>query len=255
MKECKQTRRQMLATSGGLLGASLFTIPAFSSSRPENHPPLKVVVSGAHPDDPESGCGGSIGRFVSLGHEVTVLYLTRGEAGIEGVSHDEAAKIRTAEAIEACKVMGARPLFAGQIDGNTIINKKAYSEIAEIIESESPDIVFTHWPIDTHPDHRVNSSLVFNAWNRFRWDESKAFDLYYYEVLTGEQTLNFHPTHFIDITESFSIKKEATLKHVSQKASEWFNIHQKMDEFRGFQMNWPGKYAESFIHQGFTGVI
>ena len=255
MKEFRQTRRQMLATSGGLLGASLFTIPSYSHTGPENQPPLKVMVTGAHPDDPESGCGGSIGRFVSLGHEVTVLYLTRGEAGIEGVSHDEAAEIRTAESIEACRVMGARPLFAGQIDGDTIINKKAYAEMAQIIEKESPDIVFTHWPIDTHPDHRVNSNLVFHTWNRFRWDESKAFDLYYYEVLTGEQTMNFHPTHFIDITESQHIKKEATLKHVSQKASEWFHIHQKMDEFRGFQMNWPGKYAESFIHQGFTGVI
>jgi LmbE family N-acetylglucosaminyl deacetylase len=255
MKEFKQSRRQMLATTGGLLGASLFTIPSFSNTRPENQPPLKVLVTGAHPDDPESGCGGSIGRFVSLGHEVTVLYLTRGEAGIEGISHDEAAEIRTAESIEACRVMGARPLFAGQIDGNTIINKKAYTEMAQIIENEAPDIVFTHWPIDTHPDHRVNSNLVFHTWNLFRWDELKAFDLYYYEVMTGEQTMNFHPTHFIDITESYHIKKEATLKHVSQKASEWFSIHQKMDEFRGFQMNLPGRYAESFIHQGFTVVI
>lgn len=245
----------MLATSGGILGASLLGAPAFSRSPIENAETLKILVCGAHPDDPESGCGGSIGKFVSLGHEVSVLYLTRGEAGIRGVGHDEAAEIRTAEAMEACKVMGAKALFAGQIDGNTFINKDAYSKMALIIEKEAPDMVFTHWPIDTHPDHRVASNLVYNTWNSFRGDEAKAFELYYYEVMTGEQTQNFHPTHFMDITETAELKKEATLKHVSQKAAEWFSFHQKMDEFRGFQYKRECKYAESFVHQGFTGLM
>ena len=251
----KQTRRQMLATSGGILGASLLGAPVFSQAKGENQDPMKILVTGAHPDDPESGCGGTIGRFVALGYEVAILYLTRGEAGIEGVSHENAAEIRTAESLEACKVMGARPLFAGQIDGNTIINKEAYAKMAQIIEKETPNVVFAHWPIDTHPDHRVNSNLVYNTWNWFRGDESKAFDLYYYEVMTGEQTQNFHPTHFIDITETADMKQEATLKHVSQKAAEWFSFHQKMDEFRGFQYTWECKYAESFVRQGFSGVV
>ena len=245
----------MLATSGGILGASLLATPAFSRSKANNTDPLKILVVGAHPDDPESGCGGTIGRFVALGHEVAVLYFTRGEAGIEGVSHEEAAAIRTNEAIEACKVMGARPLFAGQIDGDTIVSKETCSKMAQIIEKESPDIVFTHWPIDTHPDHRACSNLVFNTWEWFRWEESKAFDLYYFEVMTGEQTQNFHPTHFIDITETVAIKKNATLKHISQKAAEWFSFHEKMDEFRGFQYKWECKAAESFIHQGFSSVL
>jgi LmbE family N-acetylglucosaminyl deacetylase len=245
----------MLATSGGLLGASLLGAPVFSQSSVKGQKPLKILVTGAHPDDPESGCGGTIGRFVSLGHDVSVLYLTRGEAGIEGISHEEAAEIRTAEALEACRVMGAKPLFAGQIDGNTLINKEAYAMMAKIITEVAPNVIFTHWPIDTHPDHRVCSNLVYNTWNRFRGDESKAFELYYYEVMTGEQTQNFHPTHFMDITATAGIKKEATLKHVSQKAAEWFPFHQKMDEFRGFQYTWECKAAESFVHQGFTGII
>lgn len=255
LHQAKQSRRQMLATSGGILGASLLGSPAFSRSPAKNSHPLKIMVTGAHPDDPESACGGSIVRFVSLGHEVSVLYLTRGEAGIEGVSHDEAAKIRTAESLEACRVMGAKPLFAGQIDGNTEVNREAYEKMAEIIGQEAPDLVFTHWPIDTHPDHRACSNLVYNTWNWFRGDHEKAFDLYYFEVMTGDQTQNFNPSHFIDITETAASKKEATLKHVSQKAAEWFSFHQKMDEFRGFQYKGECKYAESFIHQGFSSVL
>lgn len=245
----------MLATTGGLLGVSFLGAPAFSQTSKNSPVPLKALVTGAHPDDPESGCGGTINRLVKEGHEVSVLYLTRGEAGIEGIAHEEAARIRTAEAFEACAVMGAKPLFAGQIDGNTYVNKEAYSTMAEIVEKESPDIVFTHWPIDTHPDHRVNSNLVYNTWNWFRWDDEKAFNLYYYEVMTGEQTQNFHPTHFIDITEAAELKKEALLKHVSQDAAHWYEFHRKMDEFRGLQYGRGRKYAESFIHQGFTELL
>jgi len=245
----------MIATTGGLLGTSLLGAPVFSRSTADNKTPLKILVCGAHPDDPASGCGGTIGRFAPLGHQVSVLYLTRGEAGVKGVGHDEAAKIRTAEAREACRVLGAKALFASQIDGDTFINKQAYEEITQIIQKEAPDVVFTHWPIDTHPDHRVCSNLVYNTWNRFREDDTRAFDLYYYEVMTGEQTQNFNPTHFLDITETATLKKEATLKHVSQNAAEWFSYHQKMDEFRGFQFKRECKYAESFVHQGFTGMM
>src|ERR1044072_5561402 len=78
---------------------------------------VRVVCVGAHPDDPESGCGGTLARYAALGHAVTVVYLTRGERGIAGKSLDEAARIRSAECAPACKVMGAKPVFFGQIDG------------------------------------------------------------------------------------------------------------------------------------------
>ncbi|MCK5135836.1 MAG: PIG-L family deacetylase [Bacteroidales bacterium] len=254
-KPHKQTRRQMLATSGGLLGASLLGRPVIAQDNEAIQKPLKILVAGGHPDDPESGCGGTITKFAGLGHEVAALYLTRGEAGVEGMSHEEAAETRTAEAIEACRVMKARPLFAGQIDGNTIINREQYANIARIIEQEKPDLVFTHWPIDTHPDHRVTSNLVYNAWNWFRGDDSKAFDLYYYEVLTGEQTQIFHPTHYIDITETAGVKKEATMKHACQKPDQWYFHHEKMAEFRGFEAKWGCKSAEAFVRQGFLEII
>jgi len=51
---------------------------------------------GGHPDDPESGCGGTLARYTALGAGVTIVYLTRGEAGIPRKSHDEAAAIRAA---------------------------------------------------------------------------------------------------------------------------------------------------------------
>src|SRR5690348_4447558 len=73
---------------------------------------LRVVCVGGHPDDPESGCGGTLARYAALGHAVTIVYLTRGEAGIQGKSHEEAAAIRSRECETACKILGAKPVFA-----------------------------------------------------------------------------------------------------------------------------------------------
>src|SRR5207302_1885176 len=108
-------------------------------------PPLKVLVAGAHPDDRESGCGGTIARYTGQGHAVTILYLTRGEAGIAGKTHDEAAAIRTAELEKACKILGAKPIFAGQIDGATEVNRARNEEFFKLVEAEKPDVIFTHW--------------------------------------------------------------------------------------------------------------
>ena len=109
---------------------------------------LKVVVAGGHPDDPESGCGGTIARYSDLSHQVVVLYLTRGEAGIEGKPAPEAAAIRTAECRKACGILKVKPVFAGQIDGSTEVNAARYDEFRSILDAEQPDVVFTHWPID-----------------------------------------------------------------------------------------------------------
>src|SRR5512146_1518262 len=151
----------------------------------------KSVVAGAHPDDPESGCGGTIAHYTDLGHEVTILYLTRGEAGIKGKSAQQAAAIRTVEAQKACAILKAKPVFAGQIDGNTELNPARYQQFREILQAEKPDIVFTQWPIDTHRDHRATSLLVYDAWLQAQ----RAFDLYYFEVEQGAQTQLFHPTN------------------------------------------------------------
>src|SRR3989442_10587199 len=111
---------------------------------------LSVVCVGAHPDDPESGCGGTLAMYAAQGHRVTVVYLTRGERGIPGKSEIEAAAIRTAEAQTACELMGAKAVFAGQIDGATELNRDRVDALGALLNAEAPDVVFKHWPIDTH---------------------------------------------------------------------------------------------------------
>src|SRR5579883_2141524 len=104
-------------------------------------PRLRVVCVGAHPDDPESGCGGTLARYAEKGHRVTIIYLTRGEAGIRGKSHEEAAAIRTGEAEAACKILGARPVFAGQIDGDTEVNPRRTQAFVALVLAQRPDLL------------------------------------------------------------------------------------------------------------------
>ncbi len=232
----KLSRRQLLAMSAplsaGLVAMGSPVTAALAGKTPkENH--LKLMVAGAHPDDPETGCGGTMARYAKNGHEVVAVYLTRGEAGIPGKSHDEAAKIRTAEAEKACSIIGARPVFATQIDGATEITAKRYDEMRAIIEREDPDIVLTHWPVDTHRDHRICSLLVYDAWLSL----GRRFALYYFEVMTGAQTQNFHPTDYVDITEVVDVKHRACYQHVSQHIEEEYDtglLHGKNGDFQRY---------------------
>src|SRR5438105_4618896 len=108
------SRRGLLEAAGFLaLGAGL-PLALWAEKKGKR---LRVVVAGGHPDDPESGAGCTIARYSLLNHDAVCLYLTRGEAGIQGKSHEESARIRTTEAQHACRILCARPIFAGQIDG------------------------------------------------------------------------------------------------------------------------------------------
>src|SRR5689334_15686570 len=128
------TRRQWLS----------LTLPALAGAQGREHR-LKVVCVGGHPDDPESGCGGTIARYAAAGHAVTIVYLTRGEAGIRGKSHAEAAAIRSAECEAACKILRAHPVFAGQVDGATVVDAKAAQSLGRILEDAAPDVLLTQW--------------------------------------------------------------------------------------------------------------
>ena len=136
----------MLKLTGvAVAGTSLLGMPAWGQDTPDASPKQrKALVIGAHPDDPETGCGGTMMVLKEAGYEVVAVYMTKGEAGIVGKSHEESSAIRVEEAKRACEVLGVRPVFMTQIDGNAEINKERYVEMREVIAGEKPDVVFTH---------------------------------------------------------------------------------------------------------------
>jgi LmbE family N-acetylglucosaminyl deacetylase len=198
---------------------------------------LKIVVAGGHPGDPEYGCGGTVARFTDLGHEVTLLYLNDGGWG------ETPGTARMAEAAAACEILKARPAYAGQRNGHAIVDEAHYEEFGKILQAEKPDAVFTQWPIDNHRDHRAITMLVYDAWRQSK----HSFSLYYYEVSNGEDTLQFSPTHYVDIKQTEPRKKGACYAHASQTPDRYYELQDGVAKFRGIESG--HERAEAFILQ------
>jgi LmbE family N-acetylglucosaminyl deacetylase len=197
---------------------------------------LKAIVTGGHPGDPEYGCGGTIARYTDLGHEVVLLYLNKGEWPPR-----DAGVSRVAEAKAACDILKARPLYAGQFNSQAVVDADHYAAFRKILELERPDVVFTHWPIDNHADHRAISMLVYDAWLKMK----KPFALYYYEVSNGEDTLQFAPTHYVDISSTEPQKRRACYAHASQTPGKYYALQEQVMRMRGIESG--HKFAESYI--------
>lgn len=241
------TRREALARAsriGTALGAGL-AVPAATKGQSESPPPsgrrLKVIVVGGHPGDPEYGCGGTIARYTQLGHEVVLLYLNNGEW--PPAQGGASAHVRIGEASKACEILKARPAYVGQVNGHAVLDPAHFDEFRKIMEAEHPDVVITQWPIDNHRDHRAVSALAFDAWGAM----GKKYALYYYEVSNGEDTLQFSPTHYVDITETEPRKRTACYAHASQTPDRYYDLQDQVARFRGIESGF-GR-AEAFILQ------
>src|SRR5580693_1793478 len=225
------TRRDLLGQAAWLAGAQ-----TSAANRK-----LKVIVTGGHPGDPEYGCGGTIARYADEGHDVTLLYLNRGEKSCPESPADAAGNVRVAEAKRACEILKARPLFAGQCDGHAVVDAARYREFRDLIDAERPDALFTHWPIDGHRDHRAISMLAYDAWLA----TGKQFAFYYYEVSDGEDTLMFPPNVFVDITATETRKRQACYAHASQSPDRFYALQSQITRFRGLESGHA--HAEGYI--------
>jgi LmbE family N-acetylglucosaminyl deacetylase len=189
---------------------------------------MKTLVFGAHPDDPESGCGGFAAQSVKAGHEVVFMYATAYRQGRQFFGRPE-REVRTEEALSACEVIGVRGIILGFLHEGIDVNTQNVEKITEVLMKERPDVVIAHWPVDTHPDHRCVGTLALSAYLRPETD----FEFYYFEVMTGLQSLHFHPTHYVDISDVAEVKHQALLCHKSQDGEYVWQDHELMHRFRG----------------------
>lgn len=234
-----------------MLAAGLLTLPSLLQAAPDKPSgKRKIVVVGGHPDDPESGAGGTIPLLVKAGHEVTLMYFTNGDEGIEGKSQQEAAAIRQQECREACKILDCQPLFVNQVDGESVVNNVEMARFQKLLWSEKPDVVFAHWPIDSHKDHQLSSVLAMQSW----LEAPSPFTLYFFEVCNGYQTFLFHPTEYVDISDTQQLKWKALACHKSQgiinEQGTYTKMmydcgHPAMEDFRGKELG--VRAAEAFI--------
>ncbi len=223
----------------GLAAAVTLARPGALRAAPDRK--LNIVVTGGHPGDPEYGCGGTVARYTGLGHAVTLLYLNRGDVRCPAIDYEHDNAPRVLEARAACEILKARPVFADQCDGHAIVDADRYDRFRRLLEQQNPDIVFTHWLIDNHRDHRAIANLTYDTWVK-----NKKFALYFYEVSDGEDTQMFSPGDYVDVTGVEERKRAACYAHASQSPQRYYPLQDEVAKFRGLESGFAR--AEAFRH-------
>lgn len=233
-------RRHLLGVASRTAAGAAATVALQASAAVASTPAprrLTIVVTGGHPGDPEYGCGGTIAMLTRLGHRVVLLYLN------DGAWQENSSAVRMAEAKHACELLGATPAYAGQQNGAAVVDATHYADFARRLQAEKPDAVFTHWPLDNHRDHRATAMLALDAWSA----GGKTYPLYFYEVSDGEDTLQFAPSRYVDITATEPTKRAACYAHATQTPVRYYDVQDQVARFRGFESGHAR--AEAFLLQ------
>ena len=180
---------------------------------------LDILAFGAHPDDVELGCGGTLAKEISLGKKVGVVDLTRGELGTRG-----SAEVRDQEATASAQILGltVRENLAFR-DGFFINDEQHQLEVIRMIRKYKPEIVLCNAIDDRHIDHGKGSKLVSDACflsglRKIETDiagemqEAWRPKLVYHYI----QWKNIEPDLLVDITGFIDVKMKSVMAYSSQ---------------------------------------
>lgn len=163
---------------------------------------MRVVLAvGAHPDDTELGCAGTLALHKLNGDRAYLLVLTKGEASGD-------IEVRERECRKAARMLGVDGLFFGGLEDTKVHDGRETIEIIEkIIDEVKPDIIYAPTPKDTHQDHRNTGYATMSAGRRCKM-------ILLYEGASTQS--NFFPQVFVDIKKTFELKKKVTRVFGSQ---------------------------------------
>jgi len=198
--------------------------------------PFRVLCLGAHSDDIEIGCGGTILRLLEENPATEIHWVVCGASGP-----------RKAEAVESTNIFlaGARKkeVLIGQFRDGYLPGM--WTEIKDFFEALKkncqPDLILTHYGKDLHQDHRLVSELT---WNTFRNHLILEYEIIKYDGDLGA------PNVFVHLAEPVARKKIQTIMDCfkSQKDKSWFteDAFSSILRLRGIESNSPNRYAEAF---------
>jgi len=178
---------------------------------------LDVLAIGAHPDDVELGCGGTLALLARAGRRVGILHLTRGERGTRGTPEE-----RLAEAERAAEALGASDLaFLDCGDGGLRTGEAEEEALIEVLRAWRPDLVLSPTPHDRHPDHTRAHRLVEAAcfYSGLRERGAPAKDRGPHRpaaVFSYMQHDPFEPSFVVDVTSTWEVKRQALAAYRSQ---------------------------------------
>ncbi|HHV80223.1 MAG TPA: PIG-L family deacetylase [bacterium] len=226
---------------------------------------MRILAVGAHPDDLELLCAGTLIKYSKEGHTVVMAHMCNGNKGHFTIPPEELASIRAEEAKKSAEIIGAEIIQGEYPDLELGIDENSKRTAVDVIRRARPDVIITHSPDDYMVDHINTSRLIVEAsfiatLPHYKSDypaHNVIPPVFFMDTLAG---VNFIPTEYVDITDEIEIKEKMLLCHQSQYI--WLRDHDHIDyvdfmkslsKFRGIQCG--VKYAEGFKQYQVWGRI
>ncbi len=218
---------------------------------------MRVMAFGAHPDDVESNCSGTLAKYAAMGHDVAIAVMTNGEVGSPTLSKEEIAAIRKGEAKAAADVIGAEFFWLGYPDEFLFSTPEVRLHVIDVIRQFRPDIILApDKDHDYHPDHTTTGQLVWDVHVMGTVPNivtgtppcERIPEIWFMDTPAG---INFQPEYWVDISDVWPKKVRMLACHESQET--WLQAQYEtgladhaaiQSRFRGYQAGCA--YAEAF---------
>lgn len=226
----------------------------------------RVLAVGAHPDDVELSCSGTLKLLKERGYGISICIISNGDCGSMTESSKNITERRRAEALDAAKLLDAELYQVGEHDLSIEYNNASRRRVTEIIRTVDPCVVFTHPHEDYMSDHEITSRLVRDACFAASMPNYETYSstpqarathvpcLYYAAPMDGKDIYGrFIPQSiYVNITEVIHFKARMLACHESQR--EWLLVQHGIDEYieymkrtaQNFGKKIGCSYAEAF---------
>ena len=224
---------------------------------------MRVLAFGAHPDDVEFRCAGTLAKYAKRGDEVYICIATNGEIGSYGMTREQIAVMRKKEAEASCALIGAHLIWLGYEDEMLFDERNTRMAFIEAVRLARPDVIFAHPPyMDYNQDHDISGYLAFEArilaTVKLMETEHPVIDHIpplFYCTPTGGLTNKINAQYFVDVTDTFDIKMKMFACHASQQGDwckdafgvDYADMIVRDDKFYASACGTPGvEYVEAF---------
>ena len=205
---------------------------------------MKILAVGAHLDDIELACGGTLAKAIKNKHEVKVLIMSKSGYTNKDGKIQRSDDVAVKEGIIALKTLGIKDIEILDFPTKDIpFCSDVVNAIDLVVSSYNPEIIFTHHPFDTHQAHEGVAKATIAAARRKN-------TVYFYEPIapSGRSYVSFKPQMYVSIDEVVDLKIEALKKHESEYnkfgGEDWIDGVKSRCGFRGYEIG--KKYAEAF---------
>lgn len=210
-----------------------------------------VLAVGAHADDVEIGCGGTVALHTRNGDNVIILVMTESSYTYYDGTVLRAKEEGKIEEENAAKVLSAKLINLGFRTKEVPYSAESIEAINKVIDEYEIDIIYTHWYHDTHQDHMRTTQSVISA-GRF----VKNILMYEPNYPAGRSYFGFRNQYYVDVTSAFELKMEALKQHKSQVkkyGDDYLEAIEARARHRGCEI--ACRYAECYEVLRLFGVV